>query len=276
LPFLLNLYRSKRTLLFKCFASLDVRSTTKDTRILDTLKLLHLIRNSRKEWIDVSLLTRNNIVLSWIPDKWLKMVTGKRKRRTSVKMFHRKFFEICVFTQIAQELKSGDIYLVGGDKYDDYRGQLISWEKYQQQIAEYGNLAGISTDSKTLISELKQLLRATAKSTDDAFPDNNQVSIKNGEPIIHKGIKRVVDPELEIIDSALNEHLPQSNILDILIDTEKWLNLSQMFKPLSGHKTKLADHQKRFVATLFCYGCNLGQRRPLDQSKVLTGGSSHG
>lgn len=147
-------------------------------------------------------------------------------------------------------MKSGDIYLVGGDKYDDYRGQLVSWEQYHEQIVEYGKLAGIITDAKALIAELKQWLGSAAKTTDDAFPDNDQVSIKNGEPIIHKGNKRVVDPEIERIDAALNEHLPQSNILDILIDTEKWLNLSRMFKPLSGHKTKLTDHQKRFVATL--------------------------
>lgn len=101
LPFILNLYRSKRALLYKCLASLDIRSTTQDRTILSAIELLLLIRKSRKEWIDTSLLTSRSIDPSWIPDKWLKMVTGKRRRSAPVQRVHRKYFELCVFTQIA-------------------------------------------------------------------------------------------------------------------------------------------------------------------------------
>jgi hypothetical protein len=180
LPFILNLYRSKRSLLFKCLDSLDIRSTTQDRTILHAIELLLLIRKSRKEWIDAGLLTSRSIDPSWIPDKWVKMVMGKRRRGAPVKRVHRKYLELCIFTQIAQELKSGDVYLVGGDKYDDYRGQLVSWDQYHEQIIEYGKLAGIITDAKTLIAHLKQWLGTTAKTTDDTFPDNNHVSIRTG------------------------------------------------------------------------------------------------
>jgi hypothetical protein len=57
---------------------------------------------------------------------------------------------------------------------------------------------------------------------------------------------------------ALEERMAEASILDVLIDMEKWLGLSGGFKPLSGHASKLTDHQKRFIITLFCYGCNLG------------------
>jgi len=43
-----------------------------------------------------------------------------------------------------------------------------------------------------------------------------------------------------------------------LIDTELWLNWTRFFKPKSGHDAKLDDPIARYLATTFCYGCNLG------------------
>jgi hypothetical protein len=40
----------------------------------------------------------------------------------------RRAFEMCLFTQVMTELKSGDLCIPGGDTYGDYRDQLVSWE----------------------------------------------------------------------------------------------------------------------------------------------------
>ncbi len=48
------------------------------------------------------------------------------------------------------------------------------------------------------------------------------------------------------------------SILDILTETEQWLDLHKLFGPLSGFEAKIDDPRKRFITTLFCYGCNLG------------------
>src|SRR5438552_4164638 len=56
----------------------------------------------------------------------------------------------------------------------------------------------------------------------------------------------------------LNERMPPVGILDSLVDTEHWLNWTQHFGPLSGHEAKLDKPRERYLATAFCYGCNLG------------------
>lgn len=47
------------------------------------------------------------------------------------------------------------------------------------------------------------------------------------------------------------------SILDILTETEQWLDLHRLFGPLSGFEAKIDEPRKRFITTLFCYGCNL-------------------
>jgi TnpA family transposase len=253
ISFMLPFYRSKRAVLFNGLEILELRSTTQDQAILEALAFVFHHRRSRKSWL--TLPKDTSLDLDWIPEKWQKMVILHDQHTTQV---NRRYFELCVFTQVAQDLKSGDLYVVSSDHYADFRDQLVSWEEYKAQVAEYGRLVGIETDPPKLIADLKQWLNNIASATDKAFPDNDQVRIEDGELIIRKNPKKSIPQGLERIESALDEHLPHTNILDALIDTEKWLYLSRSFKPLSGHETKLKDHQERFVATLFCYGCNLG------------------
>ena len=44
----------------------------------------------------------------------------------------------------------------------------------------------------------------------------------------------------------------------MLVDTENWLHWTRFFGPISGHDAKLDAARARYVATTFCYGCNLG------------------
>ncbi|VWD64914.1 transposase Tn3 family protein [Burkholderia lata] len=48
------------------------------------------------------------------------------------------------------------------------------------------------------------------------------------------------------------------SILDVLTETEQWLDLHRLFGPLSGFEAKVDDPRKCFITTLFRYGCNLG------------------
>jgi len=52
--------------------------------------------------------------------------------------------------------------------------------------------------------------------------------------------------------------MPYKSIVDMIIEVENWLNLSINFKPISGFEHKIADYPKRFVATSYSYGCNVG------------------
>ena len=43
---------------------------------------------------------------------------------------NRRHFEVCIFSHILLELKSGDLYIEGSSDYGDYYSQLIDWEQY--------------------------------------------------------------------------------------------------------------------------------------------------
>ncbi|SOZ74199.1 hypothetical protein CBM2615_U80002 [Cupriavidus taiwanensis] len=45
--------------------------------------------------------------------------------------------------------------------------------------------------------------------------------------------------------------MPQISILDVLTETEQWLNLHKLFGPLSGFDGELDDPRKRVIRTVF-------------------------
>lgn len=263
LPFMLSFFQDKRSVLFDCISHLNLLSTTQDTSLLEALSLVMLNRRSRKPTLDTG-----STNLSWIQDKWWRLITGGSSRNSSDVEIQKNYFELYLFTTIAQELKSGDLVVEGSDRYSDFRDQLISWEEYELQIDRYGEQVGINTNIPCLIADLKRKLSEVAWHADDQFPDNDQVKIENGDISIQRIKSKPIPIILDKINKAMDDRMMETNILDILTHMEKWLGLSKGFKPLSGHQTKLMDHQRRFIITLFCYGCNLG---PTQTSRSITG-----
>jgi TnpA family transposase len=206
--------------------------------------------------------------LSFVPDHWWPLVSGCKNRTRLPAQVNRRFLELCVVSQAANELKSGDLCLPSGDKFRDYRQQLVPWDVYEQAIASYGERAGIAVTGKGFVEDLRRQLEAAARKTDQEFPQNEYLRIENDEPVLSP-VRGKPDPEgLKAFESRLKERLEQIEILDGLVDTELWLNWTRFFGPLSGHDAKLDKPRERYVAATFCYGCDLG---PTQTSRSLRG-----
>ena len=48
------------------------------------------------------------------------MVTGTANPNAIVDSVDRRYFEICLFSCVMLELKSGDLFIEGSDKFGDY------------------------------------------------------------------------------------------------------------------------------------------------------------
>jgi hypothetical protein len=252
-PFLWKFYQSHRATLFQIIRSIKLKSTTQDRSLEDAIQFLIAHQNSRQDWLDIFPLsgdespTENPIIslnLEWIPPKWWWVITHERNRSTCPSRLCRKHFEVCVFSQIMWELKSGDLYIEGSEAYADYRQQQISWSEYERTVEDYGQLVGLPIEGKAFVTQVKSWLSALANQTDRSFPHNQYVRLEKDRFIIKKTKKAVNNKQLILIESLLKQRLKPVNLLDILTDTELWLNWTRFFHPLSGHEAKIAVLKK--------------------------------
>ncbi len=250
-----QLYPSKRSLLFDCITFLPLQSSSQDQRLVEAVSFILHHRRNRREWITIE---EDALDLSWLPEKWHKLVTDKRSKEEPTEQIHRKNFELAVFTELTNQLKSGDIYVVGSNDFDDYRKHLIDWDVYEKEIVEYESISGIPTQATTFIASLQQTLNEIIRQVDQAFLGNRHARMENGTLILSRPPKTPIHHDYDAIDQQLKARMAPLNILEVIMQSEKWLRLSRLFHTLSGKGAKVKNYDERLVTTLFCYGCLLG------------------
>ena len=276
-PFLRRFYHPRRAVLMQALASLDLRSTSQDTSVVEAVAFMLAHREKRRPKLTVvdqerlpdgSERVRPLLNLSFIADKWWPLVTGQHAREKPVTTVERCYFEVCVMTQVMLDLKSGDLYVPGSEAFGDYRQQLVSWEDYAREIAAYGEQAGVSTEGKAFIAQLRTELETAANHADANVPTNEDLRIENGVPILKRLRAKPDVNGTKHLERLLGEHIEPINIIDALIDTEYWLRWTRHFGPLSGLEAKLDNPAERYLVTAFCYGCNLG---PTQTARSIVG-----
>lgn len=266
-PFMLHPYKTKRSLLFECLDVLSPAATYSDDAFMEAVTWMQAHRNSHKDRLDIA---SSDLDLTWLPEKWRKLIIGKETTETNTITIHRKYFELCVFERIREELQSGDLYVEHSERFDDYRQHFVDEKTFLAELPIYAEMVDLPMDADAGITKLQAMLTTAAETTDLSFPTNDSLSFGPNGLILHKNERPDPPSGLAAIDKAISELLGEKNILDILIETEYWLDLHKIFGPLSGYKTKLDDPRERFIATLFCYGFNMGASQTARSLKGLS------
>ncbi|EKU96852.1 transposase, TnpA family [Leptolyngbya sp. PCC 7375] len=260
LPFLPRFYRSHRAVLFRMLAVVPLHSATQDTALTDAIAFIRTHRTKRQTWLSLSETEASaspTLDLSWVPTKWWTLVTGKKTRNAQPTQLHRQYFELCVFSHILLELKSGDLYIEGSSAFGDYYRQLLSWEEVQAHLPDYAQQMAFPTTGKAFVDHVKTWLAQEIEQTDQSFPANTQVSFQKDRLVIRK-TKPKESKGAAQLKKLIESRIRPVNLIDVLVDTELWLTWTRHFKPVSGYEAKLENPVARYIATTFCYGCNIG------------------
>ena len=258
LPLLWRFYQSHRAVLFRLVRSLTISSTTQDQSLCKALEFICTHQTKRRQWLPAAL------DLTFASEAWQRLIIDRRRRKAKLA---RRHLEVCVFLTLAQDLKTGDACVAGSAEYADYRTHLLPWAECAPLLAEYCQELGFALTPAGFVANLKDWLTKTAEQVDQAFPDNKQVVIHpNGTPGIKKPKRKPRSPTLGPLIQALQERIPERNLLDIMRNVEHWTEWSRHLGPLSGANSKL--DRERYVLTAFTYGCNIG---PTQMARHLRG-----
>lgn len=254
LPLVWKHFKSHRSILFRLVHLLDVRPTTQDRTLIDALALIKIYQDKHRiEWIT------EGMDLSFASDRWRKLLREGDGDGFGLGVSRRNL-EICVFSYLAEELRSGDLSVAGSEEFADYRDQLLSWEECQELLPAYCDKIGLPQDAGSFAGSLRDWLADTAQRLDDKFPEcRGDVALTaTGEPVLRKPIAREIPLSAVSLQNALTQRMPARHILDVLANIEHWMGFTRHFGPLSGNMAKLRQPAERYLLTIFAMGCNLG------------------
>lgn len=259
LPLMWRFYYNYRKLLFDLVRSMDISSTSADESVIDALKFLLDNQHKRGKYLPF------DINLDFISKQWRTLVISEVD---GTKVLVRQQLEICIFSYLALDLKTGDACVAGSESYADFREQLLSGAECEPLIEEYCSTVGFPSNPEDFVKYLCQELTTVAEKVDKICADDKQVKInQNGEIVLTRVPSTSEPKEVEELENKLRDLMPERSILDILCNVEHWLNWTRHFGPLSGSEPKFKQSAERYIFTTFSYGCNLGPNQMARHSR---------
>jgi TnpA family transposase len=250
LPLIWRFYKSHRSGFFRLISAFKFSSTSQDEVLIKALEFLLSNAHRRGEWLPAT------VDLSFASTQWQRLILGRLEQPTQM---IRRHFEVCIFSYLATELRSGDVCVFGSADYADYREQLLSWEECQPLVATYCQNLGFSHTASGFVEQLQSWLMDTALAVDAGYPDNRAVAINElGEPVLKRPKSSELSSSVKALESAIAERMPERNLIDVLRNVDYWTNFTRHFGPISGSDPKLERATERYLLTTFSYGCNLG------------------
>jgi hypothetical protein len=267
-PLVERFFRPDRPTMFKLARTLTFVPTSRDRSVLDALEHAVAHRHLTRELIpDVPLAPAiptadgegsrpGALDLSFASQQWRTTVYAKGRPG----MLVRRHFEAMVFAYLVEELRCGDIAVVGAEDFGDWTTMLLPWGQVEPRIPQFCEQVGIPATADGFVDDLRRQLTRIADEVDAGYPDNADLTIDpvTGVPSLKQRVGRERTASAEALEAELDQRLPVRGILEHLARAAHWTGWWHRLGPLSGSDPKLKNPLARYVVTAFTYGAGLG------------------
>ncbi|UXI66041.1 Tn3 family transposase [Tahibacter amnicola] len=269
IPFLLRPYGAVRPILLNCLNIMGLKSSSDDKVMERMIDALAICRSSKGALLTPDALgLQLPADLEWMKTNWRKHVLVKDATTPGGILVHRKYFELAVLTQLKDEISTGDLFIPGGELFDDFREQVVDDATLEAELPEYSEVSNMPDTAAEFVKRLKAELTAVSDRVDATFPDKTDAKIVDGVVVLSRLKRLPLVDAIRDLDREVTERMIPTTIVDVLIEVSKWLGIERHFKRLVGTEGRIDDLLRRVVLTLFCYGCNLG---PTDLARCVKG-----
>lgn len=233
-------FRKDRAVMFELAGRLEFEATSADRSVLAALEHAVAHWTLTRDYIpdhvvSIDPATGEEVVTpidtSFASGNWQKVIRDRLRPGTLV----RRHFEACVFTYLAEELRTGDVAVAGANEYANWAANLLSWEECQPLVGGFCAEAGLPATAEGFTAQLRDRLGQAAAVLDAGYPDNADLVIdEQGTPTL-KARKGVGTSEsAAALLEAIGQRMPQRSLLGIVARTAYWLGWWRHFGPASG------------------------------------------
>jgi TnpA family transposase len=268
MPLVYRQLRRDRATMFAFARTVELEPTSADRSVLDALE--HALAHQH--------LTRARIPdhqhgrpvdLSFASDQWQRLI---RSRKHSGRLDHRHF-EACVFTYLAEQLRTGDVAVNGSEAYANWAAKLMSWEECEPLLGEFCAEAGLPATAAEFIDSVRSRLAAKAAEVDAGYPDNADLVIDDeGRPTLKRRRGKDRGQSAIMLEERVKQRMPERTVLEMLARTGYWIGWHRHFGPASGSDPKLRNPLVRYAVTTFTYGSLMGSAQA---ARHMRGISAH-
>ena len=170
----------------------------------------------------------------------------------------RRFYELCILSELKNSLRSGDMWLQGSRQFKDFNEYLLPAPKFAMQRNQKELGIGVETDCdlflKARLAILKsematvERLAAANELPDAVFTDAGRFKITP--------LNNAVPDEANVFIQQVNGLLPHLKITELLLEVDAWTDFTRHFTHLKSGDT--AQDRHLLLTTILADAINLG------------------
>ena len=202
-------------------------------------------------------------------DAPLAFIRQSWRRRFERMAIDRHLYGFCVFVELRDRLRAGDVWIEGSRRYRSVEDQLIPRDLFATMGSAASLPVAVPTCPRTWLDERKALLdrrlaEVGRKADLRALED---VALSEGRMRITP-LKAVTPDDTEAALAPLYACLPTIRITDLLAEVDRWTGFTNAFAHL--HTGKLADDARCVLTAVLADATNLGLRRMAEACSIVS------
>lgn len=214
--------------------------------LLDAIQLLRQLDREQQREIPA------HTSLAFVPAKWKNLATDNQGRVS------RRYFELCVLWQLREDLRAGNVWVVGSRRYANLDSYLLPPDQWQARRAEVCQLLQLATDGR------QRLAQHATELTQFGTQLDNRLRADAGVWLASEKLHLAALPAVELAERTqavrqrIGERLPLVELVDLLVEVDRWTQFSAAFTHAGGDASRSDERQRNLYAIILAQACNLG------------------
>ncbi|MGF7176663.1 Tn3 family transposase [Azospirillum doebereinerae] len=178
-------------------------------------------------------------------------------------------FELCLFAELRDRLRAGDVWVVGSRQYRAVEDQLIPRPLFTTMQAAGPLPVAVPTDATRYLQDRKGMLEARLREVCDKAAQDQLVDVRlSGDTLKISPLQAATPEDAERLADQVYALLPRVRITDLLDEVAEWTGAADCFTHL---RTGLPAEDRRVILTaVLADATNLGLTRMAEACSVAS------
>lgn len=170
----------------------------------------------------------------------------------------RRFYELCVLSELKNSLRSGDIWRQGSRQFKDFEEYLLPAPRFKVQHEQKELGQAVETDCERFLETRLAVLEREPATVERLAAANElpDAAINSSGRLKITPLDNAVPEEAEALMQQVYSLLPHLKITELLLEVDSWTGFTRHFKHLKSGEA--AADQHLLLTTILADAINLG------------------